>query len=180
MSAKAGKESSGNKKQDDAELTNALLKILETLPAETSAFLQPAFAPPKVKERKPVGVPPQASKTSKPTKSVAEADGVSLGHVELMVAKKINDLFGSCSMIENMVCQGSLLLGSLLQNMTAEFGSHIIFDLADQSRMYSVSLRRWEESCGWCKLSHVYLHRRLAVCQTSRSSGERRGLRQIL
>jgi hypothetical protein len=53
----------------------------------------------------------------------------------------------------------SLFQGSLLQNMTAGYGSHIIFDLA---------------------IAQVFMQRSLAVCQTSRSSGERRGFRRIL
>jgi len=43
----AGKEESlEDKKQLDTSVSEALLKVLETLPADTKAFLQPDLAPP--------------------------------------------------------------------------------------------------------------------------------------
>ena len=62
-----GKEESlENKKKLDTSVSEALLKVLETLPADTKAFLQPALAPPATsKKREPEKVPSQAAKRSK-------------------------------------------------------------------------------------------------------------------
>jgi hypothetical protein len=44
----AGKEESlEKKKQIDTGVSDALLKVLETLPADTKAFLHPALTPPE-------------------------------------------------------------------------------------------------------------------------------------
>jgi hypothetical protein len=105
----AGKEESlEDKKQLDTSVSEALLKVLETLPADTKAFLQPALAPPAAsKKREPEKVPSQsqATKKLKSSKSVAAADGVLLGNIDLMVAQLNKGIFGkmgSCSMIERV------------------------------------------------------------------------------
>ena len=105
----AGKEESlEDKKQLDTSVSEALLKVLETLPADTKAFLQPALAPPAAsKKREPEKVPSQsqATKKLKSSKSVAVGDGVSLGNIDLMVAQLNKGIFGkmgTCSMIERV------------------------------------------------------------------------------
>ena len=45
-------ESLENKKQKDTAVPYALLKIFETLPADTNAFLQPALAPPAASKKR--------------------------------------------------------------------------------------------------------------------------------
>jgi hypothetical protein len=105
----AGKEESlENKKQIDTAVSEALLKVLETLPADTKAFPQPALAPPAAsKKRETENVPSQvqAAKKSKSSKSVAAADGVSVGLIDVMVAQLNKGIFGkmgNCSMIEKV------------------------------------------------------------------------------
>jgi hypothetical protein len=93
----AGKEESlENKKQIDTSVSEALLKVLEILAADTKAFLQPTWTPPVAsKKREPEKVPSQVqdSKKSKSLKSVAAADGVSLGHIDLMILSIILIVF---------------------------------------------------------------------------------------
>ena len=93
----AGKEESlENKKQIDTSVSEALLKVLEILPEDTKAFLQPALAPPaasKKSEPEKVSSQSQATKKPKSSKSVASADGVSLGHIDLMVAQLNKGIF---------------------------------------------------------------------------------------
>ena len=117
----AGKEESlENKKQIDTSVSEALLKVLEILPADTKAFLQPALAPPAAsKKREPEKVPSQvqAAKKSKSLKSVAAADGVSFGHIDLMVAQLNKGIFGkmgNCSMIEKVYVPNVVLKTRLL------------------------------------------------------------------
>ena len=104
-----GKEESlENKKKLDTSVSEALLKVLETLPADTKAFLQSALAPPaasKKRESEKVLSQAQAVKKPKSSKSVAAVDGVSLGHIDLMVAQLNKGIFGkmgNCSMIEKV------------------------------------------------------------------------------
>ena len=148
----AGKEESlENKKQLDTSVSEALLKILETLPADTKAFLQPALAPPAAsKKREPEKVPSQAQAAKKPKslKSVAAADGVSLGQLDLMVAQLNKGIFGkmgNCSMIEKVYVPDVALntpspaygmsvapsqFATYVTQNKAGHGSQILFDLA--------------------------------------------------
>ena len=148
----AGKEESlENKKQIDTSVSEALLKVLEILPADTKAFLQPALAPPAAsKKRETENVPSQvqAAKKSKSSKSVAAADGVSVGLIDVMVAQLNKGIFGkmgNCSMIEKVYVPNVVLKTSspsygvsvapgqcatyVTQNI-AGHGSQILFDLA--------------------------------------------------
>jgi hypothetical protein len=92
-----GKEESlENKKQIDTSVSEALFKVLEIFPEDTKAFLQPALAPPETsKKREPEKVPSQVqgAKKSKSLTSVAVADGVSLGHIDFMVAQLNKGIF---------------------------------------------------------------------------------------
>ncbi len=98
MCVEAGKEGSlENKKQIDTSVSEALLDVFEILSADTKAFLQSALAPPAAsKKRESEKFPSQVqdAKKSKSSKSVATADGVSLGHIDLMVAQLNKGIFG--------------------------------------------------------------------------------------
>jgi hypothetical protein len=170
----AGKEESlENKKQIDTTVSEALLKVLETLPADTKTFLQSALSPPTVsKKRESEKVPSQvqASKESKSSKSVETTDGVSLGHIDLHGGStEQGDFFGkmgNCNMIEKVYVPNVVLKtpspsygvsvapGQYVTYVTqnkAGHGSQILFDLATQfgNAMFSSSHRRWEECCAW-------------------------------
>jgi hypothetical protein len=108
-------ESLESKKKIDTEVSEALLKVLEILPTDTKALLQSALAPPAVSkkgESEKVPSQGQAAKKSKSLKSVAVADGVSLGHIDLMVAhlnKQIFGKMGNCTMIEKVYVPNVML-----------------------------------------------------------------------
>jgi hypothetical protein len=93
----AGKEESlENKKQIDTSVSETLLKVLEILPADTKAFLQPALTPPaasKKRESEKVPSQVQVAKKSKSLKSVAAADGASFGHIDFMVSQLNKGIF---------------------------------------------------------------------------------------
>ncbi len=154
MCVESGNEESlENKKQIDTSVSETLLKVLEILPTDTKVFLHPALTPPAVsKKREPEKVPSQAqtAKKSKSLKSVAAADGVSLGHIDLMVAQLNKGIFGkmgSCGMIEKVYVPNVLLktpspsygvsvvpdqyATHVTQNKTGH-GSQILFDLVTQ------------------------------------------------
>jgi hypothetical protein len=147
----AGKEESlENKKQIDTSVSEALLKVLEILPVDTKAFLQPALAPPAAsKKREPEKVPSQvqAAKKSKSLKSVAETDGSSFGHIDLMVSQLNKGIFGkmgNCSMIEKVYVPSVVLktpspsygvsvapgqCATFVTQNIVGYGSQILFDL---------------------------------------------------
>jgi hypothetical protein len=146
-----GKEESlENKKQLDTSVSEALLKVLETLPADTKAFLQPALAPPaasKKRESEKVLSLDQAAKKPKSSKSVPTADGVSLGHIDLMVSQLNKGIFGkmgNCSKIEKVYVPNVVLntpspsygvsvapsqYATYVTQNKAGHGSQILFDL---------------------------------------------------
>jgi hypothetical protein len=121
----------------------------------------------KKREPEKVPFPAQASKKSKSLKSVVTADGVSFGHLDLMVAqlnKRIFGKMGTCSMIEKMYAPNvvlktpSLSYGvSVAPGQYATYvtqykpghGSQIYLTSLLSLGMFSSSLRRWEECCVW-------------------------------
>jgi hypothetical protein len=147
-----GKEESlENKKQLHTSVSEALLKVLETLPTDTKAFLHPALSPPgasKKRESEKVPSQDQVAKRSKSSKSVAVADGVSLGHLDLMVTQLNKGIFGkmgNCSMIDKVYVPNVVLntpspsygvsvapsqYTTYVTQNKAGHGSQILFDLA--------------------------------------------------
>jgi hypothetical protein len=77
----------------------SLLKVLEILPVDTKSFLHPALVPPttskKRESEKDPQVPSRSVKISRSSKSVPVVDGVSLGHIDLMVVKLNKGIFGN-------------------------------------------------------------------------------------
>jgi hypothetical protein len=66
------------------------------IPTDTKAFLQPVLSPPATSKKESEKVPSQVqtAKKSKSLKSVAAVDGVSFGHIDLMVDQLNKGIFG--------------------------------------------------------------------------------------
>jgi hypothetical protein len=134
-------------------VSEALLKVLENLPVDTKAFLQPALVSlevSKTSETEKVPSQVQAAKKTKSSKSVGAADGASFGHIDLMVSQLNKGIFGkmgNCSMIKKVYVPNVVLktpspsygvsvapdqyVTYVTQNK-AGHGSQILFDLAAQ------------------------------------------------